>query len=179
MKTIPLALLLFVASFFASPPQEPMKPNQPIASPSQVPVPFLWFEGRAEEAARFYCSIFPDSKIEHASSQVVTFRLHGQRFMALNGGPHYRLSPAYSMFVPCKDQAEVDRLWDALLAGGGHPDQCGWMVDRFGLSWQVVPTRLVDLLTHQDAAIRERTMNAMLPMQKIDLAAIERAVATK
>ena len=141
--------------------------------------PFLWFEKGSEDAARFYCSLFPNSQIESASPQSVTFVLNGRRFMALNGGPHYALSPAYSMFVSCKDQAEVDRLWGELLKDGGKPTQCGWLTDRFGLSWQVIPLRLIELLNDPDAARRERAVAAMLKMVKIDVAALEQAVAAK
>ncbi|MFY9341426.1 MAG: VOC family protein [Planctomycetota bacterium] len=152
----------------------------PSQSPAAVPAatnvtPFLWFEKDAEAAAKFYCSIFPDSRLVSASPMTVTFTLEGRTFMALNGGPHYRLTPAYSMFVSCQDQQEVDALWDQLLAGGGKESQCGWLVDRFGLSWQVIPTRLMELLGDPDAGRRQRATAAMLKMQKIDVAALERA----
>jgi predicted 3-demethylubiquinone-9 3-methyltransferase (glyoxalase superfamily) len=148
--------------------------DAPAKSPEVVP--FLWFEKDAEVAAKFYCSLFPNSVIERESKQAVTFRLNGRTFMALNGGPHYRLSPAYSMFVTLEDQAEVDRYWDALLRDGGKPDRCGWLVDRFGLSWQILPKRLVELLEHRDPEIRRRAAEAMMEMQKIDVAELERAV---
>jgi predicted 3-demethylubiquinone-9 3-methyltransferase (glyoxalase superfamily) len=151
------------------------KPEVPAVTAKVTP--FLWFESKAEEAARFYCSIFAGSKITSASPQSVTFILDGREFMALNGGPHYRLTPAYSMFVSCKDQQEVDRYWDLLLAGGGKPSRCGWLVDRYGLSWQVVPARLMELLNHPDAGTRQRATEAMLKMDKIDVAALEKAAA--
>jgi len=137
--------------------------------------PFLWFDHQAEEAARFYCTIFARSAITSATPMSVTFTLDGQDFMALNGGPHFTFTPAISMFVTCEDQAEVDRLWEQLLAGGGKPSQCGWLVDRFGLSWQVIPKRLMELLGHADAGTRERATQAMLKMAKIDVAALDRA----
>lgn len=148
------------------------------ASPGNAPevVPFLWFEKDAQAAAKFYCSLFPNSAIDASSPQSVTFRLNGRTFMALNGGPHYELSPAFSMFVSCADQAEVDRYWDALLADGGKPTQCGWLVDRFGLSWQIIPKRLMELLGHSDPTTRKKATEAMLKMQKIEVAELERAI---
>jgi len=139
--------------------------------------PFLWFEKDAEEAAKLYVSLFPDSKIEEATPMMVTFTLAGRRFMALNGGPHYKLSPSFSMFVHCNDQREVDELWEKLMAGGGNPDRCGWMRDKHGLSWQICPVRLLELLTHADRAIASKAQAAMMKMQKIDIAELERAVA--
>lgn len=154
-------------------------PSQPPAASAAGPtvIPFLWFEANAEEAAKFYCSLFQNSKIESASPQSVTFQLNGRSFMAINGGPHYKLSPAYSMFVSCQDQAEVDRLWDKLLEGGGKSMQCGWLTDRFGLTWQIIPTRLAELLNDPDPARRGRAVAAMMKMVKIDIAALDRAVA--
>jgi len=128
--------------------------------------PFLWFDSNAEEAARFYVSIFPHSKITSASPMSVTFELDGRPFFALNGGPTYQLSPAFSMYVSCKDQAEIDHFWSALLADGGEPSRCGWLVDRFGLSWQVIPEELPQLISNP------RGLQAMLGMTKIDLAAL-------
>jgi predicted 3-demethylubiquinone-9 3-methyltransferase (glyoxalase superfamily) len=155
-----------------------MKPSAAtVATSSPQITPFLWFPEKAEEAAKFYCSLFPDSKVTSASPLTVTFTLNGREFMALNGGPHYALTPAFSMFISCKDQQEVDRLWDALLAGGGKPTQCGWLVDRFGLSWQVIPKRLMELTQHADAGTRQRAFEAMMQMVKIDVAALEQAVA--
>lgn len=139
--------------------------------------PFLWFDSQAFDAARFYCGIFPDSKIVsgNADTIVVEFELSGQRVMALNGGPHYKLSPAFSFFVNCTTQAEVDQLWEALLADGGTESRCGWLEDRFGLSWQIIPEALGRLMGDPDqeraAAVRE----AMLTMSKINVAELERA----
>jgi predicted 3-demethylubiquinone-9 3-methyltransferase (glyoxalase superfamily) len=104
-----------------------------------------------------------------------TFEIDGQQFMAFNGGPHHKLSPAVSLFIDCADQAEADGLWEKLLAGGGHPDQCGWLQDRFGLSWQVIPRKLKDLLSSPDRERAGRAMQAMLQMSKIDIAAMQAA----
>ncbi|HXK20950.1 MAG TPA: VOC family protein [Polyangiaceae bacterium] len=107
----------------------------------------------------------------------VTFELAGQRLIALNGGPHYQLTPAFSLFVSVTTQAELDRIWDALLAGGGKPSRCGWLVDRFGLSWQVVPTVLGKLMSDPDPERSSRAVQAMMGMVKLDIAALERAAA--
>ncbi len=139
--------------------------------------PFLWFDNQAEEAARFYTTIFPDSRVLDVSPLVVTFELGGQRVMALNGGPTYQLNEAFSFFVSCESQAEVDRYWDALLAEGGTPSQCGWLKDRFGLSWQIVPARFIELMADPDRERAERVMQAMLKMVKFDIAALEAAHA--
>lgn len=176
------ALAVSAATLFVtySDPEETSKPvtTRPTAT-SPTLTPFLWFESNAEEAAKFYCSIFPNSKVTKSTPQLVEFTLNGRSFMALNGGPHYRLTAAYSTFVACEDQAEVDRYWDALLAGGGKPTQCGWLEDRYGVSWQIIPKRLMELLEHRDAATRKRATDAMMKMIKIDVAELERAVATK
>lgn len=180
MKLLTFLLVTTSAMLGLATPQDPMKPPAAtVATRTPQITPFLWFPDKAEEAAKFYCSLFPDSKVTCASPQTVTFTLNGREFMALNGGPHYQLSPAFSMFVSCEDQQEVDRLWDALLAGGGKPTQCGWLVDRFGLSWQVIPTRLMELLQHPDADTRQRAFAAMMQMVKIDIKALEKAVAAK
>ena len=150
----------------------------------------LWFDTEAEEAANFYCSIFPNSKITEVSrypealpggraGQVLTvaFELDGTPFTGLNGGPDFKFSEAISFQIDCKDQAEVDRYWDALLAGGGHESQCGWLKDRFGLSWQVVPTRLTELISGPDKEKANRVVGAMLQMVKLDIAKLEAAAA--
>ena len=144
--------------------------------------PFLWFNNQAEEAMNLYVSIFENSKVGQVRRAgpngpviSVTFTLEGQEVFALHGGPHYQLSPAFSMYVDCKDQKEVDELWNKLLAGGGKEDQCGWLRDRFGLSWQISPTSLPELLAHKDPAVAKRAMDAMMKMKKIDIAALERA----
>jgi len=149
--------------------------------------PFLWFDDQAEEAANYYVSLFPNSKIisvarygegapgEPGKVMTVEFELDGQRITALNGGPVYKLSEAFSFSIDCEDQAEVDRYWDALLADGGRPSQCGWLTDRFGLSWQVVPKALHRLMTNPDRAAAQRAMQAMLQMVKLDVAQLEAA----
>ena len=148
--------------------------------------PFFWFDGNAEEAASYYVSIFPDSRITHVSrwgeggpvpagtALGVEFELAGQRFSALNGGPQYKFSPATSMFISCEDQAEVDHYWDKLLAGG-KASQCGWLDDKFGMTWQVVPKALSRLLGDPDRAVAGRVMQAMMGMVKLDVAGLEAA----
>lgn len=150
---------------------------------------FLWFDTQAEEAANFYCSLFPDSNVTHVSRygevgpgedgkvMTVSFTLAGNEYTALNGGPHYSFTPAISLFVHCKDQAEVDTLWDKLSANGGTPVQCGWITDKFGLSWQIVPDRLMELMSDDDEEKSQRVMDAMLKMVKIDIPTLERAYA--
>jgi predicted 3-demethylubiquinone-9 3-methyltransferase (glyoxalase superfamily) len=142
--------------------------------------PFLWFDSQAEEAMNFYTSVFADSKVisvSRAQGRVlsVTFEINGQRLMALNGGPMYALTEAFSLFVGCESQAEIDELWAKLTANGGSPGRCGWLKDRFGLSWQIVPTVLGGLLSDPDPAAAGRVLQAMLQMGKIDLAALLRA----
>jgi predicted 3-demethylubiquinone-9 3-methyltransferase (glyoxalase superfamily) len=137
--------------------------------------PFLWFDGNAEEAMRFYVSVFPDSKVLSASPMMVSFELEGQRFYGLNGGPQYKFTEAVSFLVDCETQEEVDGYWSKLTAGGGQPGQCGWLKDRFGLSWQIIPKALGRLLGDPDRGKAGRVMQAMLTMGKIDLAALQRA----
>ena len=142
--------------------------------------PFLWFDTQAEEAMQFYTSIFPRSKVisvQRAGDAVmsVTWELEGQRFMGLNAGPHFTFNEAVSFFVACETQQEVDELWDKLLANGGKPTQCGWLKDRFGLSWQIIPNVLPRLLGDPDREKAGRAMQAMMQMVKIDGAALRRA----
>jgi predicted 3-demethylubiquinone-9 3-methyltransferase (glyoxalase superfamily) len=143
-------------------------------------VPFLWFDGKAEEAAKFYVSIFKNSKVmsvtpgPDGTAMAVTFQLEGQSFYALNGGPQYRFTPAISLYVNCETQAEVDELWNK-LSTGGRADQCGWLQDRYGLSWQVIPTALPRLLGDKDPKKANAAMQAMLKMQKIDIREMQRA----
>jgi len=149
--------------------------------------PFLWFEDQAEQAAEFYVSLFPNSRItgrygdagrdQPGRPLTISFELDGAAFTALNGGPYYKLNGAFSMSVDCADQAEVDRLWDALLADGGQAIQCGWLTDRFGLTWQIVPSALPRLLADPDRAKAQRVMDAMMPMIKLDVAGLEAAAA--
>lgn len=137
--------------------------------------PFLWFDGEAEEAARYYVSVFrKDSKVTSASPMSVTFTLEGQPFIALNGGPLYRFNEAVSFLVDCRDQKEVDYYWKA-LGKGGQPGRCGWLKDRWGLSWQVVPRALGECLGGPDKAGAQRAMAAMLKMGKLDVKKLERA----
>ena len=144
--------------------------------------PFLWFDGQAEEAMNFYVSIFPNSKVlgitpgPDGKAMSVSFELDGQRFHALNGGPQFSFTPAISLFVSCETQAEVDELWERLSRGGSQ-ERCGWLRDRYGLSWQVIPTALGRLMGDPDRARAGRVMNAMLQMDKIDIAGLERAAA--
>jgi len=142
----------------------------------------LWFDGQGEEAARFYVSLLPDSAIDNVVRPdpdgpplVVEFTLTGTPYMVLNGGPHFTLNEAVSISVLTKDQAETDRLWDALLADGGGESQCGWLKDRYGLSWQIVPETLPRLLSSPDKEAAGRAKAAMMAMKKIDIAALEAA----
>jgi predicted 3-demethylubiquinone-9 3-methyltransferase (glyoxalase superfamily) len=144
--------------------------------------PFLWYDGNVAEAMEHYRAIFPDATIRNkipgpnGTLMSATFELDGQSFIAFNGGPDPRLTPAISMYVSCETQDEVDDLW-AKLTEGGAESQCGWLVDRFGLSWQVIPSILPKLLGDPDREKAGRVMNAMLGMRKIDVAGLERAAA--
>ena len=142
--------------------------------------PFLWFDTQAEEAMTFYTSIFPRSRVisvQRAGDAVmsVTWELEGQRFMGLNAGPHFKFNEAVSFFVACETQQEVDELWDKLLAHGGKPTQCGWLKDRFGLSWQIIQNVLPKLLGDPDREKAGRAMQAMMKMVKLDGPALQRA----
>ena len=150
--------------------------------------PCLWFDGDAEEAANFYATLLPDSRVDNVwrspadtpsgpAGMVLTvdFTIAGRRFQGLNGGPDFRFNEAVSFVIDCDDQAEVDRLWEALTASGGEPGPCGWLKDRFGLSWQIVPRRLEELLNDSDPERARRAMEAMLKMGKIEVAELERA----
>jgi predicted 3-demethylubiquinone-9 3-methyltransferase (glyoxalase superfamily) len=139
--------------------------------------PFLWFDGRVEEAAAFYVGIFPDAKIVSANSFTATFVLAGQEFYALNGGPKYPFTEAVSFFVKCADQAEIDYYWSKLIEGGGVESRCGWLKDKFGLSWQIIPDALGRYLSDPDRAKANRVTQAMLQMRKIDVEALGRAFA--
>ena len=148
--------------------------------------PFLWFDTQGEDAARFYTSVFPNSRIvdiqrygeagprDAGTVMTVAFELEGQRFVALNGGPDFTFNEAISFEVECGDQDEVDGYWDT-LSDGGEPGPCGWLKDRFGVSWQIVPKRLTELLADDDREKAQRVMGAMLRMGKIDVAELERA----
>jgi len=136
--------------------------------------PFLWFDGKAEEAARFYTSIFKNSKIESVSPMATTFQLEGMEFIALNGGPQFKFNEAISFYVNCATQEEIDYFWDRLSAGG-EKGRCGWLKDRFGVSWQIVPPVLGEMLNDEDDAKSKRVMEAMLQMNKLDIAGLKAA----
>ncbi|MEZ5785946.1 MAG: VOC family protein [Xanthobacteraceae bacterium] len=151
--------------------------------------PCLWFDGKAEEAARFYVSLLPGSRIDAVvphtietpggapgDVMMVEFTLAGQPYLALNGGPAFQFTPAVSFAIACADQAEVDRLWDA-LTDGGAPDRCGWLRDRYGVSWQVVPEALIAMIKSGDTAKVRRMTEAMMQMVKLDIAALRQAFA--
>jgi predicted 3-demethylubiquinone-9 3-methyltransferase (glyoxalase superfamily) len=150
--------------------------------------PSLWFDGNAEEAAEFYVSLLADSRVDFVARAAadnpstpaggvltVDFTLAGQAFRGINGGPHFHFTEAVSFAIDCADQTEVDRLWDALTANGGEPGQCGWLKDRFGLSWQIIPRQLMEMLGADDREAARRAMEAMLEMGKLDVAAMRRA----
>ena len=140
--------------------------------------PFLWFNNNAEEAANFYVSIFKNSKIINATPMMVSFVLDGQEFIGLNGGAQYAFTEAISMFVNCEDQSEVDELWNALL-DGGQETQCGWLKDKFGLSWQIIPKALGELMGDKDPMKAKRVMDTMLTMKKIDVSQLQAAYDAK
>lgn len=155
---------------------------------TQKITPFLWYDGKAEEAMRFYVSIFKNSRVgtisrygeagpgPKGSVMSVTFTLDGVEFYALNGGPQFKFTPAISLFVTCETQEEVDELWEKLSAGG-QKVQCGWLTDKYGLSWQVIPRALGEMLNDPDPVRSQRVMKAMMQMQKIDIAGLKRAYA--
>jgi len=150
--------------------------------------PCLWYDGAAEEAARFYVSLLPDSSIdritpyptktpsgEPGETMTVEFTLAGQSFIGLNGGPMFKFTEATSFTIPCRDQAEVDRLWSAILENGGKESACGWIYDKWGLCWQIIPDALVRLTRNPDAEKAKRVFDAMMKMSKIDVATLEEA----
>jgi predicted 3-demethylubiquinone-9 3-methyltransferase (glyoxalase superfamily) len=147
--------------------------------------PFLWFDTQAEEAMNFYISLFKNSKVNNVSrgpdgrAFIVSFELDGQEFMGLNAGPQFKFNEAVSMYVDCADQAEVDYFWDALIADGGEESQCGWLKDKYGLSWQIVPKQLTELMGGPDPVKSQRVMDAMLKMQKIIVADLQKAYDDK
>jgi predicted 3-demethylubiquinone-9 3-methyltransferase (glyoxalase superfamily) len=148
----------------------------------------LWYATQAEEAARYYATIFPNSRVERVtpllsdspsgpagSVKVVDFTLLGQRFQAISAGPHHEFNDAISLVVECEDQAELDRYWNALLEGGGTPQACGWLIDRYGLRWQIVPAVLDEMMSEKDPARAKRVTDVMLKMVKLDIAALKAA----
>ena len=154
-------------------------------------IPFLWFDNQAEEAMNFYVSIFKNSKVlsvtrygdagpgPKGTVMTAEFQLEGQEFVALNGGPMFKFTEAISFVVNCETQEEVDEYWEKLLAGGGEPQQCGWLKDKFGLSWQIVPTILVELVQDENSEKTQRVMKAMMEMVKLDIAGLKRAAEQK
>lgn len=152
---------------------------------SQKIVTYLWFDNQAEEAMAYYTSLFPDSKVlsrmpgPDGNVMVGNFQLAGQEFIALNGGPQFKFSEAISLLVHCESQAEVDRLWNKLVGDGGEESMCGWLKDKYGLSWQIIPNRLMELLGDKDPERAGRAMQAMLKMRKIDVPVLERAADGK
>jgi predicted 3-demethylubiquinone-9 3-methyltransferase (glyoxalase superfamily) len=157
-----------------------------VEHPMQKITPFLWFDGKAEEAANFYTSIFKNAKIvdtmrygeagpgKKGSVMLVTFDLDGQRFTALNGGPQFKFTPAISFFVNCQTQNEVDEFWDKLSAGG-KTNQCGWLTDKFGVTWQIVPSALGEMLGGKNPKKSKNVMQAMFKMEKLDIARLKQA----
>ena len=135
--------------------------------------PCLWFDGQARAAADFYCTIFPNSKVLNDSAMVVNFELNGAYFMGLNGGPHFKFNEAVSFVIPCKDQEEIDHYWYKLIADGGQESQCGWCKDKFGLSWQVVPANLGELMSNPEKG--QRVVQAFMKMKKFDIEALKNA----
>jgi predicted 3-demethylubiquinone-9 3-methyltransferase (glyoxalase superfamily) len=145
---------------------------------SQKITPFLCYDNNATEAAKFYCSIFKNSKITSNTPLVVTFELEGQQFMAINGGPHFKFTEAISLLVNCNDQKEVDTFWEK-LSKGGKKSKCGWLKDKYGLSWQIVPTILGKLMSDKDRAKSQRVMEALLKMNKLDIKKLQQAFNKK
>ena len=151
-------------------------------------VPFLWFDGNAEEAANFYVATFPNAKVTEVrrwggggpvptgAVMSATFEIDGRSYIAFNGGPHFKFTPAISLFVNCETQQEVDRLTQKLCEGG-EQQPCGWVTDKYGLSWQIIPTVLGDLLQHKDPEKAKKVMQAMMTMKKMDIAALQKAAA--
>jgi len=160
-----------------------------MATIAQRITPFLWYDTQAEEAANFYVSVFKNSKVlgvvrygdvgpgPKGSVMTVEFELEGLKFVGLNGGPHFKFTEAVSFAISCETQEEVDYFWEKLTADGGQESQCGWLKDKYGLSWQVVPIRAIELLKDKDPAKSQRVMQAIMPMKKIDLATLEKAAA--
>ena len=142
---------------------------------TQKIVPCLWFDNNAEEAIKFYTSVFKQSKVIQLHPVISTFELEGQRIMALNGGPAFRFTEAVSLFVTCDTQEEVDYYWKKLLSGGGKEDRCGWLKDKFGLSWQIVPSILGKFMSDPDKRKTERVMQAVLKMIKLDIHTLKQA----
>jgi predicted 3-demethylubiquinone-9 3-methyltransferase (glyoxalase superfamily) len=135
--------------------------------------PCLWFDGNAKEAATFYCAVFKNAKITSESPMVVTFDLDGRKIMCLNGGPHFKFNEAVSFVIPCEDQAEIDYFWDTLTSNGGVESRCGWLKDKFGVSWQVIPGNMAQFMTSPERSVR--VMEALLKMNKLDIEILQNA----
>jgi predicted 3-demethylubiquinone-9 3-methyltransferase (glyoxalase superfamily) len=140
----------------------------------QKVTPFLWFDTQAEEAAAFYASVFKNAKVTSSNPMSATFEIDGTEFIAFNGGPDFKFTEAISLYIDCEDQAEVDELWEK-LSEGGETSKCGWLKDKFGLSWQVIPKALPQLMSDPDREKANRVIQAMLQMTKIDVAELQRA----
>jgi predicted 3-demethylubiquinone-9 3-methyltransferase (glyoxalase superfamily) len=136
---------------------------------------FLWFDHQAEQAAKFYCSVFKNSKVLSSNPMVTSFELEGQKFLALNGGPRFKFTEAISLYVECKTQEEVDYYWNKLTADGGEESMCGWLKDKYGLSWQIIPEALPKLIGGPEPEKAGRAMQAMLQMRKIEISALQKA----
>jgi len=147
--------------------------------PTTTITPFLWFDNTVPQAVEFYKSVFPDTKVEAVSDFMAVFELQGQRFYALNGGPQFKFNESVSFFISVDTQEEVDHYWNSLIAGGGEPSMCGWLKDKYGLSWQVVPRKLMEYQASPDRAAAERSQQAMLKMRKIVIADLDKAYAGK
>lgn len=160
-------------------PKSPRSTRSPGGGATAIPkiTPFLWFDAPLEEPLAYYRSIFKNFRVLGESPMTATFEIEGQRLHALNGGPHFKFNEAVSLFIDCKDQREVDYYWSRLTAGGGEESMCGWLKDKYGLSWQVIPRALMRYLGDPDRARADRVTQAMLRMRKIDVAALDRAAA--
>jgi predicted 3-demethylubiquinone-9 3-methyltransferase (glyoxalase superfamily) len=139
--------------------------------------PFLWFDNTVPQAVDFYASVFPDAKIEMKSDFMAVFEIQGQRFYALNGGPQFKFTEAVSFFISVDTQEEIDHYWTSLIAGGGEESMCGWLKDKFGVSWQVIPRQLMEHQSSPDRAAAERSQNAMMKMRKIVITDLDKAFA--
>jgi predicted 3-demethylubiquinone-9 3-methyltransferase (glyoxalase superfamily) len=171
--------------------QSTQQSREAVTAPAQKITPFLWFDKEAEDAAKFYVSVFKNSKLlgvtrygeagpgERGSVMTANFQIEGQEFTALNAGPAFKFSEAISFVIHCKTQEEVDYYWEKLTADGGNESDCGWLKDKFGLSWQVTPEKLLELIQDPDPERSQRAMKAMMQMKKLDIGEIERAAAGK
>ena len=180
MNKVLFAMLVAVAAFVSGcashHPQPPPASTKIETNPQKI-TPFLWFDGKAEEAAKFYTSVFKHARIVTSNPMMATFELEGVEFMALNAGPQFKFTEAISFNVNCETQEEIDYFWEKLTADGGEPGPCGWLKDKFGLSWQVAPAKVGDWITDPDKAKSARVFRAYNTMGKIEIAALEKAFA--